>query len=85
MASWLEAQKNSPQAMAAASATPPIRVTAPAFIAGGEAVLSIKPLLARNGQRYSADGDCDRQVFDKRRLAFALSLVFCVFGRLVAC
>ena len=84
MTSWLADQKNSRQAMAAVSASPPIRATAPAFVAGREAGLSIKPLLARNGQRYGADGDRDRQVFDERWRAFALSLIFCVFGRLSA-
>ena len=52
--------------MAAVSASPPIRATAAAFVAGQEAGLSIKPLLARNGQCYGADGDRDRQVFDER-------------------
>ena len=52
--------------MAAVSASPPIRVTAPAFIAGREAGLSIKPLIARNGQRYGAGGDGDCWVFDQR-------------------
>ena len=70
--------------MAAVSASPPIRATAPAFVAGREAGLSIKPLLARNGQCYGADGDRDRQVFDERWRAFALPLFFCVFGRLSA-
>ena len=47
-----DSAKNSRQAMAAVSASPPIRATAPALIAGrDEAGLSIKPLLARNGQR----------------------------------
>ena len=84
MTSWPIARKNSRQAMTAVSASPPIRATAPAFVAGREAGLSIKPLLARNGQRYGADGDRDRQVFDERWRAFALSLFFCVFGRLLA-
>ena len=64
MTTWLEAQKNSRRAMAAVSASPPIGATAAAFIVGREAGLSIKPLLARNGQRYGANGDRDRQVFD---------------------
>ena len=64
--------------MAAVSASPPNCATAPAFVAGREAGLSIKPLLARNGQRYSADGDRDRQVFEEQWL------FFCVFGRLLA-
>ena len=86
MTSWLTAQKKSRQAMAAVSASPPICATAQAFVAGRETGLSIKPLLARNGQRYGADGDRDRQVFDERWRAFALSLslIFCVFGRLSA-
>ena len=69
--------------MAAVSASPPIRATAPAFVAGQETGLSTKPLLARNEQRYGADGDRDRRVFDERRRAFALSLFLCVFGRLL--
>ena len=84
MTSWLAARKNLRRAMAAVSSSPLIRATAAAFVAGREAVLSIKPLLARNGQRYGANGDCDRQVFDERWRAFALSLIFCVFGRLLA-
>ena len=66
MTSWPIARKNSRQAMAAVSASPPIRATSPAFVAGREAGLSIKPLLARNGQRYGANGDRDRRVFDER-------------------
>ena len=66
MTSWPIARKNSRQAMAAVSASPPIRATAPAFVAGREAGLSIKPLLARNGQRCGAVGDRDRRVFDER-------------------
>ena len=66
MTSWPIARKNARQAMAAVSASPPIRATAPAFVAGREAGLSIKPLLARNGQRCGADGDRDRWVFDER-------------------
>ena len=66
MTSWPIARKNSRQAMAAVSASQPIRATAPAFVAGREAGLSIKPLLARNGQRCGADGDRDRRVFDER-------------------
>ena len=66
MTSWPIARKNSRQAMAAVSASPPIRAAAPAFVAGREAGLSIKPLLARNGQRCGADGDRDRRVFDER-------------------
>ena len=50
--------------MAAVSASPPIGATAAAFVAGREAGLSIKPLIARNGQHYGANGD--RRVFDKR-------------------
>ena len=84
MTSWPIARKNSRQAMAAVSASPPIRATAPAFVAGREAGLSTKPLLARNEQRYGADGDRDSQVFDEQWRAFALSLIFCVFGRLSA-
>ena len=76
MISWLAAQKNSRQAMAAVSASPPIRAKAPAFVAGREAGLSIKPLLARNGQRYGADSNRDRQVFNEQWRAFALSLFF---------
>ena len=57
--------------MAAVSANPPIRATAPALVAGWEAGLSIEPLLARSGQRCGADGDGDRQVFDGRWRAFA--------------
>ena len=76
MTSWPIARKNSRQAMAAVSASPPICATAPAFVAGREAGLSIKPLIARNGQRYGANGDRDRRVFDERRRAFALSLFF---------
>ena len=56
MTSWPIARKNSRQAMAAVSASPPIRATAAAFVAGWEAGLSIKPLLARNGQRCDAVG-----------------------------
>ena len=70
--------------MATISASPPIRATAPAFVAGREAGLSIKPLLARNGQRFGAEGDRDSQVFEEQWHAFALSLIFCVFGRLSA-
>ena len=66
MTSWLTAQKNSRQAMAAVSASPPMGATAAAFFVGQEAGLSIKPLLARNGQRYGANGDRDRRVFDER-------------------
>ena len=84
MTSWLTARKNSRRAMAAVSASPPIGATAAAFVAGREAGLSIKPLLACNGQRYAANGDRDRQVFDERWRAFAFSLIFCVFGRLPA-
>ena len=51
---------------AAVSASPPIRATAADFVAGREAGLSIKPLIARNGQRYGANGDRDRRVFDER-------------------
>ena len=47
-------------------ASPPIGATAAAFVAGREAGLSIKPLLARNGQRCGADGDRDRRLFDER-------------------
>ena len=65
MTSWPIARKNSRQAMAAVSASPPIRATAPAFVAGREAGLSIKPLLARNGQCCGAVGDRDRRVFDE--------------------
>ena len=82
MTSWPAARKNSRWAMAAVSASPPIRTTAAAFVAGREVGLSIKPLLARNGQRYGANGDRDHQVFDERWRAFALSLIFCCFGRL---
>ena len=85
MTSWLAAQKNSPrQAMAAVSASPPIRAKAPAFVAGQEAGLSIKPPLARNRQRYGADGNRDHQVYDERWHTSALSLIFCVSGRLSA-
>ena len=66
MTSWLIARKNSRRAMAAVSASPPIGATAAAFVAGREAGLSIKPLIARNGQRYGANGDRDRRVFDER-------------------
>ena len=66
MTSWLTARKNSRRAMAAVSASPPIGATAAAFVAGREAGLSIKPLIARNGQRYGANGDRDRRVFDER-------------------
>ena len=52
--------------MAAVSASPTIGATAVAFVAGREAGLSIKPLLARNGQRYGANGDLDRRVFNER-------------------
>ena len=76
MTSWLTARKNSRRAMAAVSASPPIGATAAAFIAGREAGLSTKPLIARNGQRYGADGNRDRQVFDERWRAFVLSLFF---------
>ena len=66
--------------MAAISASPPIRATAADFVARREAGLSIKPLIARNGQRYGTNGDHDRQVFDKRWRAFVLSLFFvCVW------
>jgi len=71
MASSPRAQKNSHQAMAAVSANPPIRATAPALAAGREAGLSIEPLLARSGQRCGADGNGDCQVFDGRWRAFA--------------
>ena len=66
MTSWPIARKNSRQAMAAVSASPPIRATAADFVAGRDAGLSIKPLIARNGQRYGANGDRDRRVFDER-------------------
>ena len=62
--------------MAAVSASPPIRATAAAFVPGREAGLSIKPLLARNGQRYGANGDRDRQVFDERWRVRPLSYFF---------
>ena len=52
--------------MTAVSVIPPSCVTALAFVAGREAGLSIKPLIARNGQRYGANGDRDRRVFDER-------------------
>ena len=65
--------------MAALLTSPPIRTTAAAFVAGREAGLSIKPLLARSRQRYGTNGDRDRQVFDERRRAFTLSLIFFVF------
>ena len=75
MTTWLAARKNSRQAMAAVSASPPIGATAAAFVAGRETGLSIKPLFARNGQRYGANGDSDRQVFDKRWRVRPLSLL----------
>ena len=85
MTIWLTAQKTRVERwLPYLSASPPICPTVAAFVAGREAGLSIKPLLARNGQRYGADGDRDRQVFDERWRAFALSLFFCVFGRLLA-
>ena len=85
MTSWPTAQKNLRQAMAVVSASPPIRATAAAFVTGREAGLSIKPLLARNGQRYGygANGDRNRQVFDERWRAFALSLYFLCFRPVV--
>ena len=83
MKSWLTARKNSCQAMAAASASPPIRATTPAFVAGWEAGLSIKPLLAHNGQRYGANDNRDHQMFDEWWRASTLSLFF-VFGQLPA-
>jgi len=61
-----DSEKNSRQVMAAVSAIPPIRATAAAFVVGREAGLSTKPLLARNGQRYGANGDRDRLVFNER-------------------
>ena len=70
--------------MAAVSASPSIGATAAAFVAGREAGLSIKPLIARNGQRYGASGDRDRQMFREWWRASALFLVFCVFDRLSA-
>ena len=77
-----DSAKNSRQAMAAISASPPIRVTAPAFVAGREAGLSIKPLLDRNGQHYGADGDRDCQVLTIGGVPLP-SLYFFVF--LVGC
>ena len=65
--------------MAAVSAIPPICVAAAAFVAGREAGLSIKPLLACKEQHYGAIGDHDRQVFDMR-WAFVLSLIFLFFA-----
>ena len=73
MTSWLTAEKNSRQAMAAVSASPPIRAAAPAFVAGWEAGLPIKPLIARIGQRYGAG---DRQVFRQAVACLRLSLCF---------
>ena len=69
--------------MNAISTITPICATALAFVAGREAGLSIKPLLARNGQRYGADGDRDRQVIGERWRAFALSLYFLCFRPVV--
>ena len=52
--------------MAAVSAVPMIHATVPAVLAGRKAGLPIKPLLTRIGQHFGADGDGDRQVFDRR-------------------
>ena len=83
MTTWLAARKNSRRAMAAVSASPPIGATAAAFDAGREAGLSIKPLIARNGQCYGANGDRDRRVFDELWRVRPLSdfLVFSAGGR----
>ena len=70
MTSWLAARKNLRRAMAAVSASPPIGATA--------AALSMEPLIARNGQRYGANGDRDRRVFDERWRVHPLSY-FLVF------
>ena len=65
--------------MDAVAAIPPIDVTVPPVVAGREAGLSGKPLLAPNQRRLGAGGDGDRQVVDRRCRALPLSLVFCVF------
>ena len=69
--------------MAAVAAIPPIDVTVPPVLAGREAGLSGKPLLAPIRRRLGAGGDGDRQVFDRRCRASPLSLLcFVFFGRL---
>ena len=65
--------------MAAVAAIPPIDVAAPPVVAGREAGLSGKPLLAPIRRRLGAGGDGDRQVFDRRCRASPLSHVFWVF------
>ena len=70
--------------MAAVAAIPPIDVAAPPVVAGREAGLSGKPLLAPIRRRLGAGGDGDRRVFDRRCRASPLSLVFCFFGQLSA-
>ena len=69
--------------MAAVAAIPPIDVAAPPVVAGREAGLSGKPLLAPIRRRLGAGGDGDRRVFDRRCRASPLSLVFCVFWPVV--
>ena len=69
--------------MADVSAIIPIDTTIPTIVAGREAGLSGKPLLAPNRRRLGAGGDGDRRVFDRRCRASPLSLVFCVFWPVV--
>ena len=65
--------------MTSVAAIPPIDVAAPPVVAGREAGLSGKPLLAPIWQRLGAGGDGDRKVFDRWSRPSPLSLVFCVF------
>ena len=69
--------------MAAIATIPSIDVAVPPITAEREAGLSGKPLLAPIRRRLGAGGDGDRQVFDRRRCASPLSLVFCVFWPVV--
>ena len=69
--------------MAAVAAIPPIDVAAPPVVAGREAGLSGKPLLAPIWRRLGAGGYGNHQVFDRRYHASPLSLVFCVFWPVV--
>ena len=84
MTSWPIARKNSRQAMAAVSASPPIRATAPAFVAGREAGLSIKPLLARNGNAAAPTATATATVgCSTSGGVFVLSLIFWCFWPVV--
>ena len=65
------------RAMAAVLASLPICATAAAFVAGREAGLSIKPLLARSEQRYGSNGDRSRWVFGERWRVRPLSNFLC--------